>query len=333
MSVVPVPAPPARRFSVDPWDPGYGTGLDADEPAAVSAASEATVDVGVELPADRWRPIDPDPAVAVPTATLFVDGVRRVDAQVWVHDAAPGGVPAPALCASYAAGVVRCAGERAEPVAVDVERSLFSTVEAADIVTAAGAYRARHAPTRADLAPAQVLSLELQHRLGEIEVAAASAARAAAPPTPDDLLVVDGPLRNRQHLPRVLGYVKTHRTRYLPPALDPHVAALRPGQRTPVFLLGTSWQRHTWYLRLPTDPGSPWAGVVRLECGATLPAGEAVAMARLSQVTLARYASHGHKDSRAPQNLYPIAGLERVLRRRLGDAGVLYRMLRRAAAT
>jgi hypothetical protein len=48
-------------------------------------------------------------------------------------------------------------------------------------------------------------------------------------------------------------------------------------------------------------------------------------------VTLARYASAGYKDSRAPQNLYPIAGLERALRRRLGDAGVLYRALRAAA--
>jgi hypothetical protein len=48
-------------------------------------------------------------------------------------------------------------------------------------------------------------------------------------------------------------------------------------------------------------------------------------------VTLARYASAGYKDSRAPQNLYPIAGLERALRRRLGDPGVLYRALRTAA--
>jgi len=48
-------------------------------------------------------------------------------------------------------------------------------------------------------------------------------------------------------------------------------------------------------------------------------------------VTLQRYASAGYKDSRAPQNLYPIAGLERALRRRLGDPGVVYRALRAAA--
>src|SRR6185437_5801647 len=57
----------------------------------------------------------------------------------------------------------------------------------------------------------------------------------------------------------------------------------------------------------------------------------AAALAGRTQVTLARYASAGYKDSRAPQNLYPIAGLERALRRRLGDPGVLYRALRAAA--
>jgi hypothetical protein len=48
-------------------------------------------------------------------------------------------------------------------------------------------------------------------------------------------------------------------------------------------------------------------------------------------VTLGRFASTEYKDSRAPQNLYPIAGLERELRRRLGEPNLLYRALRRAA--
>jgi hypothetical protein len=47
---------------------------------------------------------------------------------------------------------------------------------------------------------------------------------------------------------------------------------------------------------------------------------------------LPRFASRPHKEPRAPQNLYPIAGLERDLRHRLGDARILYRALRRAAA-
>ena len=55
-------------------------------------------------------------------------------------------------------------------------------------------------------------------------------------------------------------------------------------------------------------------------------------LAALSQVVLPRYASAEHKDPRAPQNLYPIGGLERLLRRRLGDRLLLERSLRRAAA-
>ena len=94
----------------------------------------------------------------------------------------------------------------------------------------------------------------------------------AGPRRRDDLLVVDGPLRGRTQLPRALGYVKTHRVQYLPPELTTVVGRLRPGQRSPVFLLGTTWHRYTWYLQLPGPAGSPWAGMVRVEASADLPA-------------------------------------------------------------
>ena len=95
--------------------------------------------------------------------------------------------------------------------------------------------------------------------------------------------------------------------------------------------MGTSWDRHTWYLRLPGASGAPWAGVVRIECSADLPVSEAIGLAGLSQQCLGRFASTAYKDARAPQNLYPIAGLERELRRRLGDPRLLYRALRLTA--
>ena len=120
-------------------------------------------------------------------------------------------------------------------------------------------------------------------------------------------------------------------TAYLPPDLNAVVGALTPGQRTPAFLMGTSWDRHSWYLRLPGPKGAPWSGVVRIECPATLPVDEVTRLAGLSQRCLGRFASAAYKDSRAPQNLYPIAGLERELRRRLGDQRLLYRALREAA--
>ncbi|HYH30286.1 MAG TPA: hypothetical protein VD903_07855 [Pseudonocardia sp.] len=314
------------KFAVDPWRPSYGASLDAE-----LGESAAQVALDVELPVAEWRPIDPDPAALAPAAMLFVDGVRRVDAQVWVDDGDDGS--SPALCASYAAGVVCCCRESgAHLLAADVRRGLFTTAGSADdVATTAGTYRATRTPGHPEIAPAQVLSLAVQRELADTELAAAAAARSEHG-IEDDLLVVDGPLRGRQHLPRVIGFIKTHRSDYLPPQLGGVVTALRTGQRTPVFRLGSSWERHTWYLRLPCRPGAPWAGIARVECSAELPAAAALALAARSQVTLPRFASTEYKDSRAPQNLYPIAGLERELRRRLGEPNLLYRALRRAAA-
>lgn len=310
-------------FRVDPWDPAYGTGLDTE-----LGTSDQEVDAGVERPAKEWAPVPPDPRSGAPSTVLFVDGVRRVDAQVWLDE--PVGT-APGLCASYAAGVVRCGPEGALLEAAYVQRGLFTTAaEPEDVTTSAGTYRAAHVAQRRQTAPMQLLSQALQNALAEVEVFAAAAARDREPHA-EDLLVVDGPLRGRQNLPRTIGFVKTHRSDYLPAELGAVVARLAAGERTPVFRLGTSWERHTWYLRLPCAAGTPWAGVVRAECSADLPTDAVVELASRSQVTLPRFASVEYKDSRAPQNLYPIAGLERGLRRRLGEQALVYRALRRAA--
>jgi len=71
--------------------------------------------------------------------------------------------------------------------------------------------------------------------------------------------------------------------------------------------------------------------VVRLECSADLPPAAAIRLADQAARLLPQLASSPHKDARAPQNLVPIGGLERELRRRLGDRELLYRALRAAA--
>jgi hypothetical protein len=344
------------RFSVDGWDPGYGASLELD---GEFGESTARVETGIEVPADRWRPVDPVADGPLPDALLFVDGVRRIEARVWVDGAAPAGTGngagagagasqagwAPdateALCASYAAGVVCCCAAGAHLVAAELRRGLFSVApHASDIQTRAGGYRANLVTQGKAAVPVMTaLSQSLQRRLAEVEVITATAARGAADghagrharSAAGDLLIVDGPLHGRQHLPRALGYIKSHRTTYLPPELNAMVGTLAPGQRTPAFLMGTSWDRHSWYLRLPGPAVSPWAGVVRVECPADLAVTEVTRLAGLSQRVLGRFASVAYKDSRAPQNLYPIAGLERELRRRLGDPQLLYRALREAA--
>lgn len=362
---------PGMRFTVDGWDPTYGTSLELEEDLGESTAQ---VELDVEMPESRWQPVNVNAGVRRPSATLFVDGVRRVEARVWIDDA-DGGSPATdasaALCASYAAGVVCCCSAGAHLLTAQTRRGLFTVAShAVDVTTSAGSYFACHTAANATMPLSVTLSSALQRRLADVEVTVAVAARTglasgtvaapsapgargpsgwAGPGTPggtsslgaaadhdlirDDLLVVDGPLRGRTHLPRALGFIKSHRTAYLPPAQHAMVGRLSHGQRTPVFLMGTSWDRHSWYLRLPCLPGPPWAGIVRVECSADLPRDEVVTLANLSQTTLCRFASAEYKDARAPQNLYPIAGLERELRRRLGDPRLLYRALRVAAAS
>jgi hypothetical protein len=358
------------RFSVDGWDPSYGASLELE---GHPAESPPKVDADVELSQDRWRPIDLDPGLPLPEALLFVDGVRRVEAQVWINadvpradpatgemrtagrpadgptaDARPG-EPTPALCASYAAGAICCCAAGAHLVVCEVRRGLFSIAShASSIRTRAGGYQAHHVKAKqAGVPVVTTLSASLQRELAEVEKIAASEARgmagdAGAAPNghpvnaADDLLILDGPLRDRGGLPRALGYVKSHHITYLSPELNALVGALAPGQRTPAFLVSTtldrrSLDRYSWYLRLPSHPGAPWVGVVRLECAADLPIDEVTRLAGLSQRCLGRFASAPYKDSRAPQNLYPIAGLERELRHRLGDPQVLYRALRAAA--
>ena len=312
----------AVPFTVDPWDPAYGQAFSGDDGAALDDSTAELV-LDLEVPSAQWRPIDPDPALDLPGVVLFLDGVRRIDARVWVH--ATSGQPALGIAASLAAGIVACDGT-ARVADVAVERGLFTAApEAAGIATRAAAY-----PVRVAAGPGyDKLSLALQQRLSALEVELGLTFRETCP-AGDDLLVVDGPMRGRVHLDRTVGYIKTHHASYLPAPQAAVVGALRPAQRTPVFTMGTSWRRNSWYLQLPAN-GAPWAGVVRIECSADVPVDRVSELADLTARVLPPLASAPHKDPRAPQNLVPIGGLERELRRRLGDQQLLYRGLRSAA--
>ncbi len=318
-------APRPATFTVDPWDPGYGLAFGENLGEGALEESSAELHLDLEIPAAQWHPIDPDLAPRPPITVLFLDGVRRIDARIWVHGLHP--QPAPGIAASFAAGLVCCDGA-ARVVDVTVERGLFTaSPEASDIVTRSARYPAR----LADGPGLDQLSLALQQRLTNAEVQLALAFRAQHP-AGDDLLVVDGPLRGRTHLDRTVGYIKTHHASYLPAEQAAVVAALAPGQRTPAFTMGTSWRRNSWYLQLPGTPGVPWSGIVRLECSAELPPADVTKVADLTTRLLPPLASSPYKDPRAPQNLIPIGGLERELRHRLGDQQLLYRALRTAAA-
>jgi hypothetical protein len=297
------------KFAVEQWAPEYGTPVEAN-PLEASTAP----DVEVEVAASRWAPMMPDvdPAERV----LFVDGVRRVDAALWIDQAE---LPALGLCASYAAGAVLVAERKARLVDARVERGIFTAASAAeDVIT-------RHALYAVQATSGSVpeeLWLGIQHRMGELE------GRVAAASSDGSLVVVDGPLSHRRHVVGAVGYVKTQHVHYLPEELRWILPALPAGRRTPLFLTTTSWSRYSWYLRLA---GGGMSGIVRCEITADGPVSEAARIADRVTATLPPFASAPHKDPRAPQNLYPIGGLERELRRRLGDPQLLYRSLRAAA--
>lgn len=238
------------KFSVDPWDPAYGI---ANETVHLEESSAEDVVVDVEYPVEDWRPLATD-AVMPAATSLFVDGVRRVEARIWVDDRKGGVVPG--ICASYAAGVARC-NSLAEVGPFVVGRGVFTAFGGAtDVETTAGTFPVRLAGDDS----VEGLALALQSRMGQAEVQAAEAGVDAGPA---DLIVIDGPLRGRQHLLHAVGYVKTHHVAYLPSDLHAVVGRLAPGERTPLFTLGTSWSRLSWYQRLPGGGDAPWSGVAR----------------------------------------------------------------------
>jgi hypothetical protein len=310
------------RFAVETWAPDYGASVDR----AALAGSDAEVDLAVERDPPAWAPVRPPAGVAPAACVLFVDGVQRIDARIWITGDQADQQTRQGVCASWAAGMVRC-DERARVVATEVRRGVLCPGPAVQpIVTRHGDYR--HCPvpdTRGDPV-AQALGRARGDLEGRVAVEAMASGEGQGP-----LLVVDGPLGDRRHIPGAVGYVKTHHVSYLPAALQPVATGLGVGDRTPLFAIGERRFRYSWYLRLPGAATHPWWGIVRCEASGDLARAAAVELADLLTTTLPRFASQPHNDPRAPQNLHPIAGLERELRRRLGDPVVLDRALRRAA--
>ncbi|MET0325533.1 MAG: hypothetical protein ABW219_09945 [Ilumatobacteraceae bacterium] len=305
------------RFSVESWSPEYGSAIEGE---ALDDVSEH-VDATIERALADWGPITP-PASPRPDRILFVDGVRRVDARLWIHD---GDRAHPGICASVAAGVVECVATAATVTEWSVDRVMIAPdgTPADGVVTRHATYE--HV-TVADADPASV-NLAIHDRMTALE-------QRVATDHGCELVVFDGPLRGRND-PCAVGYVKTQHVQYLPDDVVDVLGRLADGQRTPLVLIGDrgAWARRSWYLRLPGPRSHPLSGIVRCEVPALGPVAAAVARADLVSACLPRFASQVHKESRAPQNLTPIAGLEHRLRHLLGDPVLLDRSLRIASAS
>ena len=228
------------RSRVEQWAPEYGTSVEAgalDESQAAGRRQRRAA--GRRVAAARPR----RPARSVPAELAFVDGVRRVEARVWVTDDA--GAMHQGICASYAAGVVRCNGA-ATVVDAAVQRSLFCDgPDLAPIDTRHGRFGVRQVAVR--VARCAVASgsrppwATSSTRCPPRSPPTASCRRRAAPRA-----AIDAPRRRlREDPPRGLPARASSAT---------SSSRSRPGQRTPVFLIGDVFRRWSWYLRLPGRP-------------------------------------------------------------------------------
>ena len=302
-------------FSVESWAPEYGASINT---LSIDDTTDQ-VDLAVERPLHKWTPIDTGPT-NVPEEIAFIDGIQRIDARIWIHEK---GTSTPAVCASLAAGATVCRVNSARTQGVQIARVLIAPASSNvdPIITRHATY---HFVPAGDATP-EATYLAVHSRRKKLETSVARFINS-------DLIVFDGPLhgRNDQH---GIGYIKSHHKIYLPQELQTMLPSLANLQRTPLFFLsgGPGGARWSWYIRLPGPQVHPMSGIVRLELPGTGNASAAATRATFISSCLPRFASEPHKESRAPQNLYPITGVEQHLRSRLGDPLLLERALRTAA--
>ncbi len=307
------------QLYVEGWAPEYGSPFETDE----SLADQDKVDETVEE-SGSWSPRSgADDGIE---QVAFVDGVRRIDARLTI-DNADG--PVPGICGSYGVGAVLWDrhARRSEFVDMTVERlAVFGNGAGAPIpVTELMRYRSESVP---DSDPGMLI----KRFHGAMRKAEARLSEQLA--QGGTFVVADGPINDLSATEKV-GYIKSHRAPYLSPTNTPVIGRVRAGQRTPLFVIGKGgqYERYSWYQRLADIPGGhSWTGIVRCELSSALPIDAAVSIADRTAALLPLVASEGHVDPRAPQNLVPIAALEKELRRRLGDQGFVYRALRSAVA-
>jgi len=305
------------RLFVEGWAPEYGASVEPDEDLR---AAEGSVDVEVEQ--RTWEPIagldDGIPKVA------FVDGVRRVDARLVLDE--PTG-PVPGICGTYAVGAVLW--DRIEPksdvIDAAVSRMAILTGGHLPSLPNLGYGLVFDGASVPDDDPASLVrGLHDAMRRAEAHLAEELAQGGY-------FVVADGPLYEYTETDK-MGYIKSHRRSYLPPEKGTILGLLGAGERTPLFTIGEGrYRRYSWYVRLADrNGGHSWTAIVRCEASAALGLETVAGLADRSAAVLPLVASEGHIDPRAPQNLVPIAALERDLKHRMGDAGLVLRALRTA---
>lgn len=303
---------------VDPWDPEYGISLELEP------IEEAPQAVELDVEPVPWLPLAPKGHDDLPCCA-FVDGVRRIDVRLFAEE---GGATAPALAGSWAVGTTW--STRPPTIGeIVVGRTLVvgGGLTHADLTPGVGRDELRYVFIGVSGSTPIDPIVGLQNVMREAE---AALARGVFLSGRAELLLLDGPLTYFADGP-IVGMIKRQSRSYLPNDRSKILNELGAGERTPLFQLGEQrLERYSWYARLAPVRRIDGAmtGVVRLEVAKEVGVDRARSLADLTTTVLPRFASVVGRDPRAPQNLYPVGQLERVLRHRLGDAGLVRRALK-----
>jgi hypothetical protein len=308
------------RVRLDPWEPEY------EGAVQVAGDEETPADIDTQVESATWEAIRP--AAATPGGPLyFVDGVRRIEHRILAETTER---TLFGLLGSFAVGATRVAAGAAAIVGEHLERLCVAggglSLPPMEVRLPSGGAPVVFQPRSvAENSPEAALQ-GLQNTMRECE-----AALAASLGDGDATVFLDGPLTFfTTTSAAVVGFVKRLLRSYLPPDKALLLRTLAIGQRTPIFLIkDVSRRRYSWYARIasgrPID--STLTGIVRLETSSGLDLQTVRRLADLGTAVLPRFASAHGRDPRAPQNLYPIAGLEQALRHRLGDTLLIRRAI------
>jgi hypothetical protein len=337
---------PDSQVRLDPWSSDYGSSLLASEESEEALLTRVKVDCSVEMSEKNWRPVDCNEGIVLeePSRVAFVDGVRRIECNLVFEGgvgfrygafgsfAAGGVVVTQGRLNKMSESLAVCAVKRYVMAPEDVEASenpeLSVNFPMGSSVKVCVYRIAGQVPTESVIA--------IQHLMREEEavVCRELAAKQAA-----DLLIADGPLNLALLKHSVVGFIKSFHNLYVSYSLCPVLTQLRPGERTPIFLIEPrnkkdSMRRYSCYARIsarcPQD--SSLAGLGRFEVSTEMGFGEAQRLLSLCAKVVPRFGSQYGRDPRAPQNLFPLGALEHELRRRLGSPEILRRVFQAALA-
>lgn len=154
-----------------------------------------------------------------------------------------------------------------------------------------------------------------------------------------DLVVCDGTISRKVRGIPCVGYIKALKKLFLPKDSLEMLRQMPVGYRTPLVKVhyqermeekADKVEKYAWYVKLAQMSGL--AGIARLEALAEHGVERVREWADWMAYLLPSLRSESFQDSRAPQNLQPIRGLEQFLHRYLGNPALIRRRLEEVLA-